>query len=447
MITGIEVNGFKSLNNFSLDLHPGLNVMVGPNGSGKTNVVQFFEFLSYLVRGDVSEAVSRAGGAGSIFRRVGNQYEDSISATIYGCSPEEPNKYITYSYCFEILFPKEIESIVYRRQSLRMTRTKVFTNAAAQRDGIFSWQFAVEEEYGEKGTPKIKVNAFDYKFAQMPMIERRPKTMKGLENVLNRITSTSPHESLINVLLRYTYQYGILYRDLARGDTYNIVPSRVKVPEDSAKSPGIEKDGSGLASTLYAIRRNRLPTSEHVYWYPLLPSRPIMDTKISLNDVERYLALANESIAHIDVHNDPFNNQLKVTLEVSSGPYNASLPLASMSDGTVKWLALTAAVLTSSSIFSLEEPENYLHPLMQSQILKIMREILFSRKRYAFTIMTTHSETVLNGCQPNELIVVSLENGSTVARRCANADDLKKEIDRTGFGLGYYYLAGAVTNE
>ncbi len=444
MITKIEVNGFKSLNNFSLHLRPGLNVLAGPNGSGKTNIIQFFEFLSHIVRGDVSEAVSRAGGAGSIFRRVGNQYQDSISATIYGCTPEERGRYVTYRYSFEILFPKEIESIAYRNQSFMIAMTKTFVDAPTQSEKSFSWQLAIYQESDSKLASKIKVTSFDTKLLRSRLFYSTAKTAKSAEKLFSRITS--PNESLVNILSRYTYTLRFLHEDLARGETYNIIPSRVKIPEDSAKSPGIEKDGAGLAATLYAIYRKRPLMYDRIYWWYPPPSFKL-HTKISLSDVEKYVALANESIVGIDVHNDPFNNQLKVTLEVKSGDYNASLPLASMSDGTVKWLALTTAVLTSSSIFSLEEPENYLHPLMQMQILKIMRDILFSKKKYAFTIMTTHSETVLNGCKPDELIVVSLDNGSTVARRCPNAVELRKEIDRTGFGLGYYYLAGAVTNE
>ncbi len=61
MITKIEVNGFKSLQNLELELQPGLNILVGPNGAGKTNILQFFEFLSYLTSLDINEAVSKMG--------------------------------------------------------------------------------------------------------------------------------------------------------------------------------------------------------------------------------------------------------------------------------------------------------------------------------------------------------------------------------------------------
>ncbi len=118
-----------------------------------------------------------------------------------------------------------------------------------------------------------------------------------------------------------------------------------------------------------------------------------------------------------------------------------------MSDGTLKWLALVTAALTTRSVFSIEEPENYLHPEMQAQIVNILREILFRQKNYKFTLMTTHSETLLNRCKPEELIIVSFAKGFTEARRCANADEIHEEIKRTGFGLGYYYINHALQDQ
>jgi len=61
--------------------------------------------------------------------------------------------------------------------------------------------------------------------------------------------------------------------------------------------------------------------------------------------------------------------------------------------------------------------------------------------------MTTHSETLLNRCHPSELIIVSFSGGSTKARRCSNTDEIKEEIQRTGFGLGYYYLTHALQDQ
>jgi len=143
-------------------------------------------------------------------------------------------------------------------------------------------------------------------------------------------------------------------------------------------------------------------------------------------------------------HSDTFSNQIRVTFKIRSGDYSAEIPLSLMSDGTLKWLTLLTAALTAPSVFSIEEPENYLHPTIQGQFVQIIREILFTERIHSCTLMTTHSETLLNHCRPSELVVLSLEDGKSVAVRCEDEHEISDEIAKTGFGLGYYYISGAL---
>ena len=53
-IDSIEAKNFKSLVDFRLDLDK-LTVLIGLNGSGKSTVLQFVDFIAQLVRGDVKE--------------------------------------------------------------------------------------------------------------------------------------------------------------------------------------------------------------------------------------------------------------------------------------------------------------------------------------------------------------------------------------------------------
>ena len=48
----IKVNNFKSLVEFDLNL-PKFTCLIGLNGSGKSTVLQFIDFLSQQVRGDI----------------------------------------------------------------------------------------------------------------------------------------------------------------------------------------------------------------------------------------------------------------------------------------------------------------------------------------------------------------------------------------------------------
>ncbi len=167
----------------------------------------------------------------------------------------------------------------------------------------------------------------------------------------------------------------------------------------------------------------------------------------TLDRIVAFLRLANSTIKHLSVENDPFSNKLIIKISISSGDYEAVLPLASMSDGTIKWLTLITAILTSKTIFSIEEPENFLHPWMQAEIVNIMRDHLSEKKLFSFVLMTTHSESLLNYAKPEELIIVTLEGGRTIANRVSNLRSVKKEISASGFGLGYFYFSNALSNE
>jgi predicted ATPase len=61
----IEIRGFRSIRDQRIDLR-NLNVMIGANGSGKTNLIMFFEFLSRLYNRDLSGYIKECGGVDQI---------------------------------------------------------------------------------------------------------------------------------------------------------------------------------------------------------------------------------------------------------------------------------------------------------------------------------------------------------------------------------------------
>jgi predicted ATPase len=61
MITRIEIDGFKSLRDFAVDLEP-LTVFIGPNNAGKSNVLEALALLSRLASQPIDEAFK--GGRG-----------------------------------------------------------------------------------------------------------------------------------------------------------------------------------------------------------------------------------------------------------------------------------------------------------------------------------------------------------------------------------------------
>lgn len=451
MITKIEVNGFKSLSDFDLKLTPGLNILVGPNGSGKTNIILFFEFLSQLMTNQIGHAVSAVGGAGTIFKKIGlNDYEKDIEFKIYGSKKLQKRKTVTYEYQAKITTSFEKDSIIYSHQSIKLRTGSKFWNDPDE-TGYDKPKWDLDIFYHQvESKPIIEINTLNTKKIESRFLRREKQSSEKIKEELSSfIREQLPSvKSIINLMFPIADDFAFsIYTDLIGGETFNVVPSKVKEQEDAATPPGIKKDGSGLATTLYAMKNSKTkePNFLRFHFYFDHPERTY--DPHTLKKIVSYLKLANRTIKNLDVVNDPFNNKLIVKVFIETGEYTSVLPLSAMSDGTIKWLALITAILTSKTIFSIEEPENFLHPWMQAEIANIMREHIKNKELESFVLMTTHSESLLNHSEPNEILLVDLDNGKTTAKRLNDISLIQEEISKSGFGLGHFYFSNALRNE
>lgn len=454
MISHIEVDGFRSLTKFSLDLRPGLNIMVGPNGAGKTNIILFFEFLASLFEHNLPEAINRCGGAGSIFRKTeddGFTKEIKITVSGYTKSPfakSEP-RHIQYKYDLIIGLSHEHDFVFFSSQKFSMSSSRVRKQNAPW-DLIISSSMDQEEYKTNFNVEKLdfrKTGDSVWRFGAGQNSSKAKKT--------DSIASFFSRQADLNRPLP-AYTGGIMseardvVRDFTSGNALNVEPSIAKLYEDSATAPGIKRNGGGLAATLYSLDRTENSIG------PQLRNRrraigPYASQRFhaprgTLSRINEYVRLVNDEIVKIGVVKDHDDNNLKIFVNLKGPKKELRLPFAFMSDGTIKWITLVTAIFTNREMFAIEEPENFIHPAMQQEILELMRNARRFSREDSFVLMTTHSETLLNAASPEEIITVRMENGQTIPNRPENSDALKKEINRSGFGLGYLYLAGALEN-
>jgi energy-coupling factor transporter ATP-binding protein EcfA2 len=453
MITRLKVDGFRSLSHFDMVIHPGLNILVGPNGSGKTNIVSFLQFLSYMTTYPLADAVTKAGGAGAVFQKIGSrQYRKGLTASIEGSynyaplrdgerrlPPGSSSSTIHYIYTFELSASPELDVVIYQIQALMAWKTKI-----GRRFSLRSTpDIQIQAETQEEGEPTFNIQHFRPEKFDISVLTRHQKVVDEVAVAVLRQFATRSgalEEPLFQRIAQFISDFRYLRTDFTGGEIFNIIPSQVRLPEDSAKPPIIQSDGSGLAPTLYALQRHtRRWTTGGPYGFV----RRVLPSGI-YPQIIRYLQTVNETIVSLSVVNDPFDNRLKVGVGIIGEEGEIELPFSSMSDGTVKWASLITAILTYETIFAIEEPENFLHPLMQREILNIMRENVERRGGNSFVLMTTHSETLLNAAAPSEVVVVSISNGITRTDRPSDPESLRKQIQRTGFGLGYFYISGAL---
>jgi predicted ATPase len=77
----IEIEGYKSIKELKIKLEP-INILIGANGSGKSNFISFFEFLDRLYNKKLQEYVGLKGGDINKFIHKGIENSNSIKGLI-----------------------------------------------------------------------------------------------------------------------------------------------------------------------------------------------------------------------------------------------------------------------------------------------------------------------------------------------------------------------------
>ena len=66
-LASVELEGFKSIRSATLELR-GLNVLIGANGAGKSNLFSFFTMVNFMTTGALQDYIGQQGGAHSVLR-------------------------------------------------------------------------------------------------------------------------------------------------------------------------------------------------------------------------------------------------------------------------------------------------------------------------------------------------------------------------------------------
>lgn len=80
MLQRLKINGFKSIKNMDLELRP-LNILIGANGAGKSNLISFFKMLNEMMAGRLQQYIGISGYAQSLLH-FGPKVTPQIEATL-----------------------------------------------------------------------------------------------------------------------------------------------------------------------------------------------------------------------------------------------------------------------------------------------------------------------------------------------------------------------------
>ena len=129
----ITIQGFKSIGSIERLPLRRINVLIGANGSGKSNFIQVFAFLHAVRAGQLRDYAQRAGGADEILHFGSKTTEDMTISRI--SFEKERNQYRITLAATDAggLFPKSEN--VYCWNKSTGDRTPKDTNRSMDRDG------------------------------------------------------------------------------------------------------------------------------------------------------------------------------------------------------------------------------------------------------------------------------------------------------------------------
>ncbi len=369
MITQFHVSNFKALRNVSLDLTP-IHLLIGPNDSGKTSVLEAIAALSRSVETHLTDAFAGTWSGRDLVWR----HENSSVTLAAG-------------------IPRETKQVVYK----------------------LSCEFRVDQRSAKSAGEQIVV---DDKVIDFGAVRPNPTIVAqfGKEGGGSGPPQVSPYLDLIR----------FVHNALKGVHQYRFVPSMLAAPcaEDIKRQYRMNADGFGLALCLDQILgydRERFMDLEKEFCriFPqfqqirLKPARAFSGPVNPSGDLTQFRPQTGKGLWFVVTDSGQ---------EISS---------YQVSDGALLVLAyLTVFHLPQPPRFLLiEEPENGIHPARLKDILSIIREIV-NRQSRTQVVMTTHSPYVVDLFQPQEVTLCRRKSdGSVSVSRLSQSKAVREQMD------------------
>ena len=168
---------------------------------------------------------------------------------------------------------------------------------------------------------------------------------------------------------------------------YTIDPNLAREPDDFTSEIILEKDASNITTVLSNIEKNN---SEDV--------EEIIET----------MQLLIPNLEKISIRKEKLINKMVSTFKEHGS--KSTFPARLVSDGTIYALSILAIIYSNNNgIIMIEEPERGLHPKAISELVEFFRQ---KSEQYPIFI-NTHNEAIIKKAKPNELFIISKEDGQT----------------------------------
>lgn len=376
------VEGYRSLVDVTLSLHP-LNVMIGPNGSGKTSFLDIFQLLRDATQERLSESLEKQGGLNAALSKTPNAPDHlKVELTVDAESERSPEPMY---YRFQ-LTPRDVGYLIQLEQlewHYDPRAPQPFRYIDAHADDVRYFDLDLQRGFVR---PSWDYDHTELALAQIPRMYAGPE---ALRNMLSR----TRFFSFLDVTPR----------------------SVVRLPQSLTPTTSPGANGENLYSALYNLRA----THNGVY-----------------ERIEEVLRLGFPEFRTLKF---PVVGAGQVALTWYQDDLTRPLYASELSEGTLRFLWLATVLLSpyASPITLIDEPEVSLHP----ELLKLLAELLQDASARGQFIVATHSADLVRWLQPNEVLVLDKVDGGT---QCTWADSLDLSDWLREYTLGELWLMGTL---
>ena len=390
MITRLQVRNFKSLREVDVNLGP-LNVLVGLNMSGKSNILDVFAFLHQVFipqagTQGVPFAIAQRGGASEVLWKGGD--EKLISISLEGFDPADPES--KFDYRLELIIGAG-EFVGTQSETLRLRRGDQSTDLLTFEHGYVKFRNTDGKDLGSVGQPGT--SAMQY---------------------------AQPNWD------------GYKFFDwVRRWRFYHLVPPVMKQPSLMSLGQVLGRNGENLSAWLMWIQANS------------------PEAFARLNEVLHDLFPDVTQVRAIPTPDG------KVYLAATERGLRRPTAVWQASDGFLMLTALLSLVYVppelGGSLFCIEEPENNLHPRLLETLVQLLRQVREEATKAGMPlsqiIATTQSPYLVDQLSLDEVIWVEKKNGETKAYRPSDRTHLRELVENKELGLGDLMFTGALRKE